>query len=1004
MLNRRVPIFLFFVGACFVGASGYSDPQNQRSQISFGQILECTIEPEERQMFELNLTEDSLVNVRAVQQGADIRLTLYDPDGQKWGEMDAPTGSQGLERFILSNPKPGKWSLEVWAFKNAGGAYQLLVDLEPNSLKGTELGQSFEIMLEGIAAVKAKNENGVALLRNAAKRWRALEEPLLEVRCHVELGKFFKRQNAYAQAAESYMQARSILPEESLCPWFQTIGDNAAKCYDRASQPGKAETAYKKSLQDAASCGSMREEAVILSNYGRFLKHLGQYRKALLAYNQASNQFTDLGEARLIANSKVNISVLYTFLGKISAALHELENAESLLSREKDPGLMGAVYTQIGWCHYLSGDYERAIGVLEDAINLKAQAGRKLEGAGALDRLATVYRASGSYSRAQELYEKALSMYPQTDPLRAEVLSNLGQLQFEMGKDHEARDFLLKAVDLFKSDSPSQMNTWKTLAEIARDAKQYPLALKYVEKALAPLDSARSQSWGRILKRSFSKTRQEYFGLAIDIQMRMHGMEPDSGFDEKAWMTGERNRAHLLLESLVRGQDAHDSELPEQALRQIDELALKRIKPETPDADGPLMSALMAVDLETLDLGQVSIPQPFSLAQVRETLLDDETVILNYQLGEKQSYLFEIRKAGLRVHLLPNRETIESQAVKLFKALENSHRRSYRWKWRVAAAEMSDLILSPVRGTTAKRLIIVPDGRLNYIPFAVLTSSEISLANWQKSYRPLIEDFEIGYLPSLSYGVMLRKNLEGRQPASKTIAMFTDPVTMREDSRLKFEAARQDERIDPNQDSAKEMRLSRLVYSQNVIAAISKMTEPEERFVLEGFNASKQKILAADLTPYAILHFSAHGFTDPSFSELSGLVFSLYNKNGLPQDGFLRTHDLYYTRMPCELAVVNACQVAVNEDLSGEGIWGLTRGLMTAGVGRVVASLWNVEDRAGAILMETFYEQLLERELSPCAALRMAQLSILQKKQYQEPYYWAGFLHQGDWGKVKLKK
>jgi CHAT domain-containing protein len=131
--------------------------------------------------------------------------------------------------------------------------------------------------------------------------------------------------------------------------------------------------------------------------------------------------------------------------------------------------------------------------------------------------------------------------------------------------------------------------------------------------------------------------------------------------------------------------------------------------------------------------------------------------------------------------------------------------------------------------------------------------------------------------------------------------------------------------------------------------------------------------------------------------ELSGLVLSLVDPQGRPQEGFLRLHDIYNLKLGADLVVLSACQTALGKDIRGEGLIGLTRGFMYAGAPRVVASLWEVDDRATAELMKRLYEGMLVRGLTPAAALRDAQLALRRDRRWSDPFYWGAFVLQGEW-------
>jgi CHAT domain-containing protein len=155
--------------------------------------------------------------------------------------------------------------------------------------------------------------------------------------------------------------------------------------------------------------------------------------------------------------------------------------------------------------------------------------------------------------------------------------------------------------------------------------------------------------------------------------------------------------------------------------------------------------------------------------------------------------------------------------------------------------------------------------------------------------------------------------------------------------------------------------------------------------------------MKSDLAGYRIVHFATHGLLNNEHPELSGIVLSLVDEQGQPQDGFLRLHDIYDLKLPVDLVVLSACNTGLGKDVRGEGLIGLTRGFMYAGASSIVASLWKVDDEATGQLMRLFYGYMLRDGLSPAAALRKAQVTMSQEKRWQSPYYWAGFVIQGQY-------
>jgi CHAT domain-containing protein len=163
------------------------------------------------------------------------------------------------------------------------------------------------------------------------------------------------------------------------------------------------------------------------------------------------------------------------------------------------------------------------------------------------------------------------------------------------------------------------------------------------------------------------------------------------------------------------------------------------------------------------------------------------------------------------------------------------------------------------------------------------------------------------------------------------------------------------------------------------------------------FKANRVTATSSELSQYRIVHIATHGLLNSEHPELSGIVLSLVDEQGRPQDGFLRLHEIYNLNLPAELVVLSACRTALGKEIKGEGLVGLTRGFMYAGAARVMASLWKVQDDATAELMKRFYRGVLKDGMRPAAALRAAQVEMWKSKQWRSPYYWAAFVLQGEW-------
>ena len=316
-----------------------------------------------------------------------------------------------------------------------------------------------------------------------------------------------------------------------------------------------------------------------------------------------------------------------------------------------------------------------------------------------------------------------------------------------------------------------------------------------------------------------------------------------------------------------------------------------------------------------------------------------------------------------------------------------------------AVSQLSQILLAPVAEQLGnKRLLIVSDGALQYIPFSALPLPETS----GEDIVPLLANNEIVNLPSATTLGIIRQEQTTRKTAPKAIAILADPVFSSDDERVKsskqqIDSSLQQQLLDR---SARETDIGvwrRLPGTRTEAEAIMALVPDAEQMHGFDFAANREMITNPQLSDYRIIHLATHGLLNSTNPELSGVVLSLFDKQGNSQNGFLRLHDVFNLNLPAELVVLSACQTGLGQEIKGEGLVGLTRGFMYAGSPRVLVSLWNVSDEATAEMMSRFYRKMLQEDLSATAALRAAQLEMQQETQWNAPYYWAAFTLQGEW-------
>jgi CHAT domain-containing protein len=566
-------------------------------------------------------------------------------------------------------------------------------------------------------------------------------------------------------------------------------------------------------------------------------------------------------------------------------------------------------------------------------------------------------------------------------------------------------------------DPPGEAETLTALARMERALGRLDPARAHVDEALGLIESLRVRVTDPDLRATYLATQQRAFELAIDLERQLALRAPGTRHAETALALAERARARSLLELLQEARtevrQGIDPALRERERAVADRLsaaaerqaelagsssAERKAAAERDLGDLLAESARVAEEVRRSSPRYAALtqPRPLAAADIR-ALLDPDTLLLEYRLGEERSFLWAVTAGAVELHELPRRAAIEALARRAYAELSTAERgaRSERG----AARELGRIVLGPVAGRLAqRRLAIVADGALQYIPFAALPEPG----------RPgsfLIERHEIVALPSASVLAVERAGpLAGRPApaAHAALAVLADPVFSVRDPRVHTAPPAVGTGGGPAPKGAVRRGpggagFSRLAATRREAAAITALLPRTEVELLLGFAARRGTVVAGELDRYRILHFATHGVIDAERPRLSGLVLSLVDPAGRPQDGFLSLADIYNLDLTADLVVLSGCETALGREIRGEGLIGLVRGFLYAGSRRVVASLWRVEDRATAELMARFYRALLRGGEPPAAALRDAQLALLRQPRWRQPASWAGFVVQGDW-------
>jgi len=860
---------------------------------------------------------------------------------------------------------------------------------------------------------QGKVQQAIETLQQVLAIAQQIPDKHLEANALLNIGLNFRHLGKYEKALDDYNQALPIFREVGDHLGEATTLNNLGGVYSEIGQPQKALDYYNQALQIIREVGDRTDEATILVSIGTVYSNIGQPQKALDYYNQALPIFREVGDHLGEATTLNNLGGVYSEIGQPQKALDYFNQALPITREVKDPTDEARTLIGIGTVYSNIGQPRKALDYYNQALPITREVKDPTDEARTLIGIGTVYSKIGQPQKALDYFNQALlitrEVKDRTDEAR--TLVGIGTVYSEIGQHQKALDYYHQALPILQQvhDRADEAATFDNIARLEHRIGNEDLALANIQKAITIQEQIRMAIAAQELRTSYFATVQDSHKLYIDILMQLHKQHPSQGYDAQALQVSERDRARSLLDLLAEAHaDIHQGVEPkllsqEQDLQQqLDALEKQRIQILSGNHTDTEAQAL-ETQIQTLNeryqqvedqiratspyYADLKQPQPLSLSQIQQQVLDKNTLLIEYSLGKEHSYVWAVTNKTITSYELPKQADIDVAAKSFLKHLKEGRGTNQSLVTKDANT-LSQMILAPVAQQLGqRRLLVVGDGALQYVPFAALPTPQLS----GSKYQPLIVDHEIINLPSASTLAILRQEDKQRQRAAKTLIVFADPVYSLDDARLRG-------KITGSSSTGVGESYTRLTFTRQEAESILSLVPVDKRQQAFDFDASRATVLNTDLSQYQIIHFATHGILDSEHPELSGIVLSLFDKQGTPQNGFLRLDDIFHLHLNADLVVLSSGETGLGKDVKGEGLIGLTRAFMYAGTTRVVTSLWCVDDQATSELMKTFYQKMLQSGLKPGAALRAAQLEMFQhNQQYAPPYYWAAFTLQGEW-------
>ena len=894
---------------------------------------------------------------------------------------------------------------------------------------------------------RGRADQALIQLRNALNLYTAAKNNSGVAAAHNELGDLYLRQGQYQVALDNYQKAL-----DGFLVFEKKDAVNSAVANAAAAQAGAAGAA--EGLGDNSFNANL-----MLAKIGDVNFRLGKIEEARAAYgrmvvkkpestaSKVGRRFGGFGAiAGGISTGRVSVAAPTGGVTTLLEAKKELDEYRvSIVYSSYELGL--------GRLDYANGDFESARKHFENALE-----------------------ASGSSLAG-------IASLGQVRRTRAAARTSLGDVALRTGKFKDATKFYNDAKKGALDDKrldltwPAQRGLGRSLwlqALQERDQKKANTlreqALANYRESLTTLETLRQGSLRADESRTtFLATTKDVFDEAASSYAAMalstSAGAPLSGkaleYASEAFRINEQSRARSLLDLLSETNAVITEGVPAELLKRKQEnldrqqdiadvltginVSTEELKKKPKELDDELEK--LQTEYEEIEnqiraasprYATLTANKPLTLAEVQQSVLDDQTVLVEYALQADDSYLYAVSKGEVSLFKLPARATVERLATDLRAQLIPS-----RLQRRIVGIDVVDAnrglgvassvpedsaafvaasnalyqaVLQPAAGMIGeKRLMVVADGALNYVPFEVLLKS--GDAGDFASLGYLVKSNEIVYAPSASVVGAIKQ--QRAKTDNRAVLVIADPVFNSNDARAKkgpaaattdaelrglgIQSAVADvagETPAPAANAAMEgLPLARLNGTRVEADQISKLAKASggQADVWLDLEANEDNLGTRDISKYRIIHVATHGLLNAERPQFTGVVLSLVgNKTG---DGFVRTDEVFNLRLGSPLVMLSACETGLGKEKRGEGVLGLTRAFMYAGAPTVGVSLWSVADKSTADLMTDFYQRLLSTTTptTTSGALRGAQLAMISGKKYSAPFYWAPFVLVGDW-------
>jgi len=906
-------------------------------------------------------------------QSWDAAAELLTSAATQWRQLEREDELAEAEYLAgaLKYLNMSRWREAVEHARRAHALYSELNNLDAQEDAAILLGGALEEAAKGTATASAaessrwldESEKYLTWAANSsAKRGRGFAAAMARV--YIAINYYYRddllQTTSMLQRAESELAA---LREE---PMRKRQLQNLAFLLCERGAYAEARTAFERLLPVMGS-DDPYARASALHNSAEANRLLGYFDVALAQELESLELQKARNDKAGIARSLQALGYIYLRVGQQARAIEFLEQALAQ-ARATDQGRFElAALVALGEALRDSGNVARAFDLHQQAARnvTKQRSAAAAKSATSAAQAMQIAMALGTdllmLGRLPEALENFTAAVAQAKlpAMRHQLARALTQQARTLLAAHRVKDAEMAAEQAVAAgrssgDLPDQAAALTVKAQIEREMQRDTAALVSARQARALYEKLRDRAVSPRVRAAMLVNRRTAFELEVELLAR-DGMKSQPDMLE-ALLVADSYHARSLLEGLSATRlDSSGAANAERERLYSEAAGYDKALSDLLDSDAAPAARIEALRTQIASvLARIDVLEGRSTVRTSPAQLDTEAFaalqarlqadqhLVEFFSGEQRSWAWIVSRSSLTAVQLPANRVIRSLVDRARQTLTKP---SALPATQAAMRALSEAVIAPlVPHLKGKRLLIVADGPLLYVPFQQL------LPPAGRS------EFEHALVPSLSALVVPASEGAGK---SSRAAVFSQSQTT-DDAAL----------------PAVELE----------VAAINTAFGPEQVTAIRGAALNRAAFKSFSFSGYDVVHIASHAENDPTDASLSRLLI------GRSADDVLLASDINLLRIPVPLVILSGCETALGTDLPGNGVGGFAQAFMVAGAETVIASLWNIPDAAAAELMKHFYAALTAAPSRPQRALAAAQAALRQSSQWSHPFYWSGFV------------